>query len=120
MAVKVEQLKSKIMKKSFLVAGIIFGLSGMVFASNGESAVDRILHKKISYPEALRAKGIEAKVNVRLKVNEQGKLEIISMDSDSKELKEAVERQVKQLKFKAEEQLIGSVFNYSFNFKVQN
>lgn len=107
------------MKATLGIISAFLLISTFSFAGNGESALDRLMTKKIYYPESLRAQHIEATVTVKLKINEKGKIEIVSIQSDSEEMKKAVERQVINLKYKAPANLIGSEFDYSYKFKVQ-
>lgn len=108
------------MKATTILFGIFLAVSTLSFAGNGDSAVDKIISKKIAYPESLRSKGIEATVQVKLKINEEGKLEIVSIQSDSEEMKAAVERQVNKLKYKANSALFNQEFDYTFKFKLQD
>lgn len=108
------------MKASHILFSLFLVISSFGFAGNGESALDRLMNRKISYPEALRSKGIEATVKVKIRVSKLGSLEVVSIESDSPEMREAVEKQVKQLKFSAPANLIGKEFDYSFRFQVQH
>jgi len=107
------------MKATHILFGILFMTSTLSFAGNGENALDRLMNRKISYPEALSMKGIEATVRVTVRVNETGTLEVISIASDSPEMSKAVKKQVENLNFSAPTNLIGKEFNYSFKFQVQ-
>jgi outer membrane biosynthesis protein TonB len=106
------------MKAIVLLAGM--AISGAVaFAGNGETLIDKLVKRRVSYPEALKAKGIEATVNVKLRLIENGEVEILSIDSESEELKASVERQLKSLKFRNASSFIGEEFNYTFRFQVE-
>lgn len=94
-------------------------MASLTFAGNGESTLDKLINRKIHYPESLRAKQIDTRVNVLLSVNDSGSIEIISIESDSNELIEAVKQQVSQLKIKDTSDLIGKQFKYTFHFKIQ-
>lgn len=107
------------MKATVLFIGMFLMTNTFVFAGNGDNLVDRIMHRKISYPEALRAKGIEATVSVKLRVVNGGKVEIVDITSDSEEMKAAVAQQVERLKFRAPSNLVGEEFDYTFKFQVQ-
>lgn len=107
------------MKSTVLFTLLFLTTSTLVNAGNGENILDRMMHRKISYPDALRAKGIETTVNVQLRVTADNQIEIIKISSDSEEMNAAVEKQVRQLKFKAPQDLVGNIFNYTFKFKVQ-
>ncbi len=107
------------MKATLGIISMFLLISTFSFAGNGESALDRLMNRKIFYPESLRSQHIEATVMVKLKINEKAKIEIVSIQSDSEEMKKAVERQVMNLKYKATSNLIGSEFDYTFKFKVQ-
>lgn len=108
------------MKASILFIAIFFSTAGsFVFAGNGENLLDRIMHRKISYPESLRAKGIETTVQVKVLVLAENKIEILQITSDSEEMKAAIEKQVQQIKIKVPQNLIGNTFNYTFKFQVQ-
>ena len=91
----------------------------MSFAGNGEGLLDRIMHRKISYPESLREKGIETTVHVKVRVLAENQLEIVEISSDSNEMKTAVEKQVQQIKINLPQYLVGNTFNYTFKFQVQ-
>ncbi len=91
----------------------------MALAGNGETLLDRIMHRKISYPESLRAKGIETTVQVKVRVISENKVEIIEITSDSEEMKASVEKQVQQIKFHVPQNLIGSTTTYTYKFQVQ-
>ena len=106
------------MKAIVLLAGMV--ISGAVaFAGNGETLIDKLVKRRVSYPEALKAKGIEATVNVKLRLIENGEVEILSIDSESEELKASVEKQLKSLKFRNAASFIGEEFNYTFRFQVE-
>lgn len=107
------------MKAIILFTSLLFATSYTALAGNGETLLDRIMHRKISYPEALRAKGIETTVHVKLRVLSENQIEIVEITSDSNEMKEAVEKQVKQIKFNVPQNLVGNTFNYTFKFQVQ-
>lgn len=103
-----------------IVLLVAMTISGAVaFAGNGETLVDKLVKRNVSYPEALRAKGVEATVNVKLKLIENGEVEILAIDSESAELKAAVENQLKSLKFRNAARFIGEEFNYTFKFQVE-
>jgi len=106
------------MKAIVLLVGM--AISGTIaFAGNGETLVDKLVKRRVSYPEALKAKGIEATVNVKLRLIENGEVEILAIDSESAELKASVERQLKSLKFRNAASFIGKEFNYTFSFQVE-
>lgn len=107
------------MKAMVLLIGIFFSTGAFVMAGNGETLLDRIMHRKISYPESLRSKGIETTVQVKLRVVSEGQIEILELTSDSEEMKAAVEKQVQQIKIKLPQNLVGQVFTYTFRFQVQ-
>ena len=106
------------MKVAVLLVGMLVAAS-TTFAGNGETLLDRVVKRNVSYPEALRAKGVEATVHVKLKVLTGGAIEILAIDSESEEMKTAVEKQLKQLKFKNSAQVLGKEFNYTFKFQVE-
>jgi outer membrane biosynthesis protein TonB len=93
--------------------------SSFVFAGNGDNLLDRIMHRKISYPESLRSKGIETTVYVKVRVLAENQIELIEIASDSEEMKAAIEKQVQQIKIKVPQNLIGKTFNYAYKFEVQ-
>ncbi|MNU62017.1 hypothetical protein D3C71_512310 [compost metagenome] len=107
------------MKTIILFISFFLTTGSIALAGNGETLLDRIMHRKISYPESLRAKGIEATVQVKLRVISENKVEIVEIKSDSQEMKASVEKQVQQIKFNVPQNLIGNVFNYTFKFQVQ-
>jgi hypothetical protein len=108
------------MKATILFITLFFATTGsFVFAGNGENLLDRLMHRKISYPESLRAKGIETSVHVKVRVLAENKIEIIEITSDSEEMKAAIEKQVQQIKIRVPQNLIGNTFNYTFKFQVQ-
>ena len=108
------------MKAAILFIVLFLTTSGsFVFAGNGETLLDRIMHRKISYPESLRAKGIETTVQVKVRVISEDKIEILQITSDSEEMKAAIEKQVQQIKIKVPQNLIGNTFTYAFKFQVQ-
>ncbi|MNR73002.1 hypothetical protein D3C72_35800 [compost metagenome] len=77
------------------------------------------MHRKISYPESLRAKGIETTVQVKVRVVSENKIEIIEIISDSEEMKASVEKQVQQMKLTIPQNLTGNTATYTFKFQVQ-
>ncbi|MNJ84948.1 hypothetical protein D3C87_24120 [compost metagenome] len=107
------------MKTIILFISFFLTTGSIALAGNGETLLDRIMHRKISYPESLRAKGIETTVQVKVRVISENKVEIIEIISDSEEMKASVEKQVQQIKFNVPQNLIGNVFNYTFKFQVQ-
>lgn len=107
------------MKATHLLFSFSLLISSFSFAGNGENALDRLMNRKIFYPEALSVKGVEATVKVTVRVNELGALEVVSIASESAEMSEAVKNQVEHLKFTAPVDLIGKEFEYSFRFQVQ-
>ena len=107
------------MKATHLLFSFSLLISSFSFAGNGKNALDRLMNRKIFYPEALSAKGVEATVKVTVRVNELGALEVTSITSDSQEMSEAVQKQVEKLKFTAPNELIGKEYEYSFRFQVQ-
>ncbi len=108
------------MKAAILFITLFFTTTGsFVFAGNGENLLDRIMHRKISYPESFRAKGIETTVHVKVRVLAENKIEIIEITSESEEMKAAIEKQVQQIKIKVPQNLVGNTFNYTFKFQVQ-
>jgi outer membrane biosynthesis protein TonB len=107
------------MKASILFIAIFLTTASTTFAGNGESLLDRIMHRKISYPESLREKGIETTVHVKVRVLAENQLEIVEIASESEEMKAAIEKQVQQIKINLPQSLIGNTFNYTFKFQVQ-
>jgi|GEM_PF-2504359 len=108
------------MKATILFIALFLTTTGsFVFAGNGDNLLDRIMHRKISYPESLRAKGIETTVFVKVRVISENQIELIEIASDSEEMKAAIEKQVKQVKIRVPQNLIGNTFNYTFKFQVQ-
>lgn len=107
------------MKATHLLFSFFLLISSFSFAGNGKNALDRLMSRKIFYPEALSQKGVETTVKVTVRVNESGALQVISIASDSQEMNEAVQKQVEHLKFTAPSDLIGKEFEYSFKFQVQ-
>jgi len=105
--------------KAIVLLVVMLVATSTTFAGNGETLVDRLVKRTVSYPEALRLKGIEATVHVKLIVRAGGNIEILAIDSESEEMKLAVEKQLKQLKFKNSAQVLGKEFNYTFRFQVE-
>jgi outer membrane biosynthesis protein TonB len=102
-----------------IITSLLLLIGGATFAGSGENLLDRIMHRKISYPESLRSKGIEARVNVLIRVTDENSVEIVTIDSESAELKVAVEQQIKQLKFNLPKSMVGQIFQYVYKFEVQ-
>lgn len=107
------------MKTVIITLGIFLSVGTTAFAGNGESLVDRIMNRKISYPEALKAKGIETTVKVKVRVISENQLEIISIASDNNEMTQAVKQQIQNLKVNLPTNLIGQEFSYAFKFEIQ-
>lgn len=108
------------MKATILFIALFLTTAGsFVFAGNGENLLDRIMHRKISYPESLRAKGIETTVKIKVRVISENQIELVEITSDSEEMKAAIEKQVQQIKIRVPQNLIGNTFNYTFKFQVQ-
>ena len=107
------------MKTFILFIGFFLTTGSIALAGNGETLLDRIMHRKISYPESLRSKGIETSVQVKVRVVSENKVEIIEIISDSEEMKASVEKQVQQIKFHVPQNLIGNTATYTFKFQVQ-
>lgn len=107
------------MKTIILFIALFITTGSVALAGNGETLLDRIMHRKISYPESLREKGIETTVHVKVRVLAENQLEIVQIDSDSEEMKAAIEKQVQQIKIKVPQNLIGNTFNYTYKFQVQ-
>ena len=107
------------MKATILFIALFLTTASAAFAGNGESLLDRIMHRKISYPESLREKGIETTVTVKVRVLAENQLEIVKITSESEEMKAAIEKQVQQMKIRVPQNLIGNTFNYTFKFQVQ-
>lgn len=111
--------KYTVMKAILTLISAVLLVSTFSFAGNGENAVDKLVNRKIQYPEWLRSKQIETKVMVTLHVNEAGAFEISEIHSDSPEMIEAVKKQIAKLKLKVTPDIIGKDFSYTFNFKIQ-
>lgn len=107
------------MKAAILFIALFLTTGSVVLAGNGENLLDRIMHRKISYPESLRAKGIETTVHVKVRVLAENQIEILEITSESEEMKAAIEKQVQQMKINVPQNLIGNTFNYTFKFQVQ-
>jgi outer membrane biosynthesis protein TonB len=108
------------MKTTILLLTLFLSTSSsFVFAGNGDNILDRIMHRKIAYPESLREKGIETTVHVKVLVLAENQLEILEITSDSEEMKAVIEKQVQQIKIKVPQNLVGNTFNYTFKFEVQ-
>lgn len=108
------------MKATILFIALFLTTTGsFVFAGNGDNLLDRIMNRKISYPESLRAKGIETTVYIKVRVLSENQIEILEIASESEEMKAAVEKQVQQIKIKVPQNLVGNTFNYTFKFQVQ-
>lgn len=107
------------MKAVILFIALFLTTGSVALAGNGENLLDRIMHRKISYPESLREKGIETTVRVKVRVLAENQIEIIEIASDSEEMKAAIEKQVQQIKIKVPQNLVGNTFNYTFKFQVQ-
>lgn len=107
------------MKAVILFIALFFTTGSVVLAGNGETLLDRIMHRKISYPESLREKGIETTVRVKVLVVAQNQIEIVEIASDSEEMKAAVEKQVQQIKISVPQNLVGNTFTYTYKFQVQ-
>ena len=107
------------MKSVILFIAIFFTTASASFAGNGDNLLDRIMNRKIFYPESLREKGIETTVHVKVRVLAENQLEIIEIASDSEEMKAAIEKQVQQIKIRLPQNLVGNTFHYTFKFQVQ-
>ncbi|AEA45450.1 hypothetical protein [Fluviicola taffensis] len=107
------------MKATILVITLFLTTFTSAFAGHGDNSLDRIIHRKISYPESLREKGVEASVYVKVRILAENKLEILQIASDSEEMKAIIEKQVQQIKIKVPQSLVGNTFNYTFKFQVQ-
>ncbi len=107
------------MKATILFIALFVTTGSFVFAGNGENLLDRIMHRKISYPESLREKGIETTVKVKVRVLAENQLEIVNITSDSEEMKAAIEKQVQQIKIRVPQNLVGDTFTYTYKFQVQ-
>lgn len=107
------------MKASILFIALFLTTVSAAFAGNDENILDRIMHRKISYPESLREKGIETTVHVKVRVLAENQLEVIEIASESEEMKAAIKKQVQQIKINLPQALIGNTFNYTFKFQVQ-
>ncbi len=107
------------MKAIILITGFVLATT-FSFAGHGETIVDRIMHRKISYPESLREKGIETTVRLRLRVVSEYEVEIVRISSDSEEMNAAVAEQVRHIRFRLPKGLVGSEFSYTYRFKVQD
>jgi outer membrane biosynthesis protein TonB len=105
--------------KAAILFSALFLTASLSFAGNGESLLDRIMHRKISYPESLREKGIETTVHVKVRVLAENQLEVVEIASESEEMKAAIEKQVQQIKINLPQSLVGNTFNYTFKFQVQ-
>lgn len=88
-------------------------------AGNGENLVNRIVKRSVSYPEDLKSRGVEANVRVTVKVLEDGKLEVVSINSRSEELKQSVKTQLLAMKLKNYLPFVGQEFSYTFKFEVE-
>ena len=106
------------MKLGAVLVGLF--ITGMTYAGNGESMIDRLIKRKISYPEALKQKGIEASVQVKLRLLENGKVEVLAIESDSQEMKAEITKQLERISFKNVDQLVGQEFEYKFHFRNEN
>lgn len=107
------------MKAVILFIALFLTTGSVALAGNGENLLDRIMQRKISYPESLREKGIETTVRIKVRVLAENQIEIIEIASESEEMKAAIEKQVQQIKIKVPQNLIGNTFNYTFKFQVQ-
>lgn len=107
------------MKTVILFIALFMTTGSIALAGNGENLLDRIMQRKISYPESLREKGIETTVHVKVRVLSENQLEIVQIASDSEEMKAAIEKQVQQVKIRVPQNLVGNTFNYTFKFQVQ-
>ncbi len=107
------------MKAVLISFGLVLTLASTAFAGNGKSIVDRIMNRKISYPEALRAKGVEATVNVKVRVIAENQLEVVSIASENAEMTAAVKQQIERMKVNIPVSMIGQIYSYAFHFEVQ-
>ena len=105
---------------------LIIGLHMPAFAADKTEAnreqtkqlLDKEIQKHVFFP-VLSAANTNATVDVILRINEAGNVEVVSASSANEPIKQFVEKQLNDITLNKETVQTGEVFHYRFSFKRQ-
>lgn len=105
---------------------LVIGLSMPTFASDNPDSnreqtkllLDKEIQKHVFFP-VLSAATVNATVDVILRINDAGQVEVVTAQSPNEQIKLFVEKQLSEITLNKEVVQAGEVFHYRFSFKRQ-
>jgi len=106
------------MKKIFLILAVVFAGITTAVAGNGDKNITQVIKNNLSIPSNLKATKLNEKVNVQFKIDENGKAQVIEVNTSNQELKNHVILQIEKILFDNSSQKISGTYFVDINFKV--
>jgi hypothetical protein len=105
------------MKKVFLITFLALVSMTISYAGNG-TGINKTISKQLKVPQQLKNKKLNENVNVQFKINNNGTIILLDVNTSNKELKKYVEAEFPKLDLKNESTKVETIYFIDLNFKV--
>lgn len=105
------------MKKIFLIIVVALVSITISYAGNG-TGINKTISKQLKVPQQLKNNKLNEKVNVQFKINNNGTIILLDVNTNNKELKKYVESEFPKLNLKNEVPKTETIYFIDLNFKV--
>lgn len=105
------------MKKIFLITFLALVSMTISYAGNG-TGINKTISKQLKVPQQLKNNKLNENVNVQFKINNNGKIILLEVNTSNKELKKYVESEFPKLDLKNEVTKAETIYFIDLNFKV--
>lgn len=108
------------MKLSILINAVLLLIAGSITGAgiSGNEGLVSQLQKEVSYPGFLKENNKEVEVRISFKVKEDGKVELIDINTGDKRMKEYVITRLTSLRFGEGTFTPGVVYSMKLSFKI--
>jgi len=100
---------------------LILSITLLLNATNafaGDGNLNKIIGRQLKVPTDLKNKKLDEKVNVQFKIDKQGTIILLNVDTPNKELKNYVEKEFPKLNLEKSIQEKETIYFIDLNFKV--
>jgi|GEM_PF-2378252 len=105
------------MKKIFLITMLALVTMTISYAGNG-TGINKTISKQLKVPQQLKNSKLNEKVNVQFKINNNGTIILLDVNTNNKELKKYVEAEFPKLNLGKEAPKAETIYFIDLNFKV--
>lgn len=103
--------------KTLLIISIAL-LTSISNAFAGEGNLNSIISKKLKVPTELKNQKLDEKVNVQFKIDNNGTIILLNVETQNRELKKYVEKEFPKLDLEQNIQKKDAIYLIDLNFKV--